>query len=119
MQFTEATIAPYLEACDDAALDALDFGVIVMDRGGHVTRYNATESRLAGLSAARVVGKHFFTEVAPCTNNYLVASRFEDCAVLDETLPYVFTLRMRPRNVELRLVKTTSSDRQFLLVRNR
>ena len=119
MQFTDPAIASHLESCDDAALDSLEFGVIAMDRTGRVTRYNAPESRLAGLSASRVVGKHFFTEVAPCTNNYLVASRFEDCPVLDETLPYVFTLRMRPRKVELRLVKAAGSEQQFVLVRNR
>lgn len=118
MQFMDAAIAPYLDACDDASLDALDFGVIGMDRSGQVTRYNALESRLAGLSPSRVLGKHFFTEVAPCTNNYLVASRFEECAALDETLPYVFTLRMRPRKVELRLVKALGAERQYVLVRN-
>jgi len=119
MQFTDPGIASLLDAIDDAALDALDFGVIGMTTNGTVERYNAFESRLAGLDAARVVGKHFFTEVAPCTNNYLVASRFEECASLDELVPYVFTLRMRPRKVELRLVKVPGSPKQYLLVRNR
>jgi photoactive yellow protein len=90
-----------------------------MTLDGVVVGYNAFESQLAGLAPVRVLGKHFFTEVAPCTNNYLVASRYEECATVDEQLPYVFTLRMRPRNVELRLVKAAGSGHQYLLVRNR
>lgn len=119
MQFNDRAIAKFLDECDDTALDRLDFGVVAMHHDGRVARYNSFESRLAGLSAARVLGKHFFTEVAPCTNNYLVASRFEECSELDEALPYVFTLRMKPRSVELRMIKTATSAHQYLLVRNR
>ena len=119
MNFDDADIARTLERCDGVTLDALEFGVIAMTLGGVVDRYNAYESRCAGLSAARVLGKNFFTEVAPCTNNYLVASRFEECARLDEKLPYVFTLRMKPRKVELRLLKVPEMDHQYVLVRAR
>jgi photoactive yellow protein len=119
MDFTDPDIAHALEACDNARLDTLDFGVIRMTLDGLVDGYNTAESRLAGLDPSRVLGKNFFTEVAPCTNNYLVASRFEDCPSLDERLPYVFTLRMRPRNVELRLVKAPSATHQYVLVRSR
>jgi photoactive yellow protein len=118
MDFSDLDIGRSLETCDEAALDAADFGIVRMTRSGVVDLYNAYESKLAALAPSRVLGKHFFTEVAPCTNNYLVASRFEECATLDERLPYVFTLRMRPRKVELRLVKTVDSDHQYLLVRS-
>ena len=119
MDFSDSDIGDALARSDEAALDTLDFGVIGMTLDGVVVAYNAYESRMAGLSRTRVVGKHFFTEVAPCTNNFLVASRFEECAVLDEQLPYVFTVRMRPRSVELRLVKARESASQFILVRAR
>lgn len=119
MDFSDPDIADSLEASDPAQLDSLDFGVVRMTLDGVVVGYNAFESRIAGLAPARVLGKHFFSEVAPCTNNYLVASRFEECAALDERLPYVFTLRMRPRNVELRLLKASSAAHQYLLVRDR
>ncbi len=119
MDFNDPDIGLSLAACDEASLDGLGFGVVRMTLDGVVVGYNAYESQLAGLAPTRVLGKNFFTEVAPCTNNYLVASRFEECATLDEVLPYVFTLRMRPRNVELRLVKAPGAERQYLLVRNR
>jgi len=50
-----------------ADLDALPFGVIVVDRAGIILEYNAYESELAGLTRARVLGRNFFHDVAPCT----------------------------------------------------
>ncbi len=108
-----------LHPLDAGQLDACPFGVIAMDAAGTVVAYNAYEARRAGLAAERVMGRHFFSEVAPCTNNYLVATRFEEEPALDATIPYVFTLRMRPTPVELRLLKQPGAARMYLLVRTR
>jgi len=59
----------------------------------------------------------FFTEVAPCTNNYLVAGRFEEESTLDETIDYTFTVKMRPTQVKLRLLKDDRAERQYLAVK--
>lgn len=110
-----------LNRATDDDLDALEFGVIGFDGAGVVQRYNALESKLAGLSLQRVLGNPLFTVVAPCMNNYLVAQRFDDAletgSGLDETLDYVFTLRMRPVKVKLRLLADPASAMRYLLVR--
>jgi photoactive yellow protein len=108
-----------LEATGLAGIDELGFGLIVMNRGGEVIGYNAAESRHSGLLADRVMGRNFFAEVGPCTNNYLVAQRFADCDELDEQLDYVFTFRMAPTPVRLRLLARAGSLRQYLAVRFR
>jgi photoactive yellow protein len=111
-----------LEALEAIALDRIDeigFGLIVMNRGGEVTGYNTSESQRSGLAAERVLGRNFFVEVGPCTNNYLVAERFRDCGGLDEQLDYVFTFRMVPTPVRLRLLALPGSPRQYLAVRGR
>ena len=119
MDFMQPEIARALDECDGATLDTLEFGVIRMTLDGVIDGYNSYEAQLSGLPASRVLGKNLFLEVAPCTNNCLVAARFEESQILDETIPYVFTLRMRPRKVELRMVKTQTGSHQYLLVRNR
>ena len=86
-----------------------------MDPNGNVVHYNKTESHYAGLSPERVLGLNFFTDVAPCTNNYLVGGRFEEDQ-LDERLDYVFTLRMKPTPVTLRLLKSPQAQQQYILV---
>ena len=117
--FAQSNLLVELEAADDEVLQAAPFGIIAMSDKGVVSLYNTVESELAGLSPDRVIGRHFFTAVAPCTNNYLVAHRFETERVLDVVIDYVFTLRMRPTPVRLRLLKSPAARRQYLLVERR
>lgn len=119
MEFDHPDLLALLEGLPDEALDGLTFGVIGLAPDARVERYNAFECKLSGLSPPRVLGRNFFTEVAPCTNNFMVSHRFEENAALDESLPYVFTLRMRPRKVELRLLKSPAARHAYILVRER
>jgi photoactive yellow protein len=118
--FADASLMSALQQITDADLDALEFGVIGIDASGIVRRYNAYESRLAGLSPQRVLGHPLFTVVAPCMNNFMVAQRFEDAAVsaspLDVTVDYVLTLRMRPIKVKLRLLAQPGEGMRYVLV---
>ena len=115
MDFADANMLEQLEGLSESEIDRLPFGVITMDADGIVLHYNTTESTMAGLSRDRVLGLPFFSEVAPCTNNYMVAGRYEE-ADLDETLDYVFTLRMKPSPVKLRLLKSSKHAHQYMLV---
>lgn len=123
LQFDQSDIFAALEALSATDLDALDFGVIGIDTEGLVRRYNEYESQCAGLSPDRVLGTPLFTTVAPCMNNYLVAQRFEDAAAdgttLDATINYVFTLRMRPSKVRLRLLVQPKAPLSYILVNRR
>jgi len=121
--FDSPDILSELERCSDEELDGLDFGVIGIDAETHVRRYNAFESEAAALSSARVLGHPLFTMVAPCMNNFMIAQRFEDAlaagTVLDTTLDYVLTLRMRPVKVKLRLVGAPGARHRYVLVLRR
>jgi photoactive yellow protein len=114
--FTDTDLLDRLEAADDTELDALSFGVVAMSNDGAVVSYNVAEGRLSGLTPANVLGRNFFSSVAPCTNNFLVAYRFETEAVLDAVVDYVFTLRIRPTPVRLRLLKQPERRRMYLAV---
>jgi len=118
--FDDPDVHAAVESCTEEQLDALEFGVIGFSADERVTRYNALESRLAGLSRERVVGQGLFSVVAPCMNNFLVAQRFQDAAaagdVLDTTIDYVLTLRMRPQKVKLRLLSSPTLAHRYVLV---
>ena len=120
LTFGQADVASALSACSAEELDALDFGVIGIDADGVVRAYNSFESKCAGLAPHRVLGHPLFTVVAPCMNNYLVAQRFEDAAadgsLLDSTIDYVLTLRMRPVKVNLRLLSSPGASLRYVLV---
>ena len=123
MNFDDQDLLDSLEAVSLTELDQAGFGLVVMDRDGLVLGYNERESRLSGLPPASVTGRHFFTEVGPCTNNFMVAQRYADAGAggdeLDEQLDYVFTFRMAPTPVRLRLLAREGSARQYLAVQPR
>ncbi len=122
LAFERNDLLAYLEQMNDIVLDEVDFGVIGFSRDGIVCRYNAYESRFTGLSRERVLGRSFFTEIAQCMNNYLVAQRFEDSGdagvALDETLDYVLSWRMRPTKVELRMLFSPEYPLRYICIRH-
>ncbi len=103
-------------------LDALPFGVIVVDRSGTILEYNAYERRLAEVGEKPIVGLNFFRDVAPCTAVRDFAGRFdtfldsEDTSV--EPFQFVFPFKRGPQRVHVLFVRTTTaSDRATICVR--
>ncbi|KAA0252510.1 MAG: EAL domain-containing protein [Acidobacteria bacterium] len=88
--------SPVLLGIDSFAerdLDALPFGVIQLSRDGTILQYNRYEEDLARRRASEVIGKNFFTEVAPCTDVRAFAGRFREGVARGElhvTFDYVF-----------------------------
>lgn len=106
-----------LEDLDNDAYDELDFGLIKMDRKGNVLAYNKWEAQLAANNQEAVIGKNFFTQIAPCTNNFMVSEKYGLFqGQLDESMDYVFTYRIKPTPVRLRLLAHESSSNQYLAV---
>lgn len=96
--------------------DALPYGVVGFDADTIVKIYNATEARMSGLDPSTVFGVPFFDAVGQCMNNFMVAQRFEDEAELDDIIPYVLTLRMRPTKVRLRLLANQDVLHRYILI---
>lgn len=59
-------------------LDELPYGVIELSSDGTILNYNVGESELSGRKPEKVIGKNFFTEVAPCTAVREFHGRFLD-----------------------------------------
>ena len=121
-QHESATSVAHLAALTDDELDALPYGVVGLDDSGIVTRYNATEADFSNHPAQQVIGKNFFTQIAPCTNNRLVYGAFRDGLAtghLDLKIPYTFTYIMRPTNVVMHLVRCEDSRANWLLIHHK
>ena len=95
-------------------LDALPFGVIVVDRSGTILEYNAYERRLANMGDTVMIGRNFFRDVAPCTAIVDFEGRFE--AFLDsadtsiEPFQFVFPFPSGPQRVSVIFVRSASDD---------
>ncbi len=108
-----------LDALTADALDSISLGVIRMDAASEVVAYNKLESELSGLAPQNVIGRNMFGEVAPCMNNFMVAEKYQADGDLDEVLDYVFTYRMKPTPVRLRLLKKSTANHAYLVVEPR
>ena len=104
----------------ETELDALPFGAIRLDKTGKVLSYNMTESKLTGRDPRRVIGRNFFTEVAPCTNVQGFAGRFREGVAKGDMhviFPYRFDFQMAPRDVSVTLFYSKQTDSAWVFVR--
>jgi photoactive yellow protein len=101
-------------------LDALPFGAIRLDRTGKILSYNTTESKLTGRDPKRVIGRNFFTDVAPCTNVQAFAGRFREGVAKGDMhviFPYRFDFEMAPRDVSVTLFYSKQTETAWVFVR--
>lgn len=67
-----------LDELDDDALDHLPFGVIRLDPGGRVERYNQPEAARSGIQRWRALGRDYFRDVAGTSTD--LAKQISDIA---------------------------------------
>jgi photoactive yellow protein len=119
IKFDQADVENVLAKMRPEEIDGLAFGAIELDADGRIVSFNATESRLSGRARDAVVGKLFFSEVAPCTRRPEFYGRFQrlvaggPSAVFD----YVFDYKMSPKQVRVHMKKALLGDRYWILVR--
>ncbi|MEO1083054.1 MAG: ATP-binding protein [Acidobacteriota bacterium] len=106
---------------NEAVLDALPVGIIVLDRHGYVVKYNRFEEQLARRDRSTVIGRHFFEDVASCTNVPQVAGQFREhisSNTLSVELNYAFALPFlpQPRDVYLRMRSFEINSRLFAII---
>lgn len=113
--FSSPNLLDWLERQTNEQLDEAPFGIVRMSREGVVVAYCKSESHITGISTDYAVGKYYFTQIAPCANNMMVAARYGQ-PDLDEELDYILTYICDPVKVRLRLLKSTQSRYQYFLV---
>lgn len=108
-----------VEGMSAETFNSLPFGAIQLDKDGKILRYNNTEARLSGREVAAVIGKDFFTEVAPCTNVQEFAGAFKEGVArksLSKVFPYRFDFKMEPTDVWVRLFYSEATDTSWVFV---
>lgn len=105
-----------------AELDALPYGMIQLDAGGRILKFNSVESRLSTLPQQQQIGKHFFTEVAPCTKVQDFYGRFKEGVLresLDSSFRFHFAFKQNPRDVTVRLFYSRRTRSVWVMVSDR
>ena len=110
-----------IQSYTEGELDQLPFGAIRLDREGKILSFNQAEVDLSGRKKENVLGKNFFTDVAPCTNVQEFAGKFREgvqAGRLHTVFPYVFDYKMDPRNVWVTLFYSNETDTAWVFVRD-
>lgn len=120
VKFGSDDIENALAGMKDQELDGLAFGAIQLDGNGKIISYNAAEGEITGRNAEDVIGKNFFTEVAPCTNSEEFYGRFKrgvESGNLNDLFEYVFDYKMKPTKVKVHMKKAITDDSYWVFVK--
>jgi len=119
MTFVTPDILGSLSFVNADTADRAPYGIVKVDDSGKILLYNRYEAELAGIAPSAAVGRNFFTEIAPCTNNKLFFGRFQAgvaAGSLNTEFNYTFTYKLKPTNVGIHLLHDASSKTNWVFV---
>jgi photoactive yellow protein len=120
VKFSENNVANELANMTDTELDSLAFGAIELDRDGNIVRYNAAEAEISSRDQAGMVGRNFFSDVAPCTRGEAFEGRFRNAVKagrMDIQFTYVLDHKMLPTEVRVRMHQAAGRDTYWVLIK--
>jgi photoactive yellow protein len=120
VSFETQDLANVLAKMGDKAIDNLAFGAVKVDAAGKILQYNVAEGDITGRDPKAVLGKNFFTEVAPCTNRPEFQGKFKEGVAagnLNTIFEYVFDYNMKPTKVKVHMMKAVAGDGYFIFVK--
>ena len=120
LSFESKDLANVLAKMGDKEIDKLAFVAIKVDAEGKILQYNAAEGEITGRDPKEVIGKNFFTEVAPCTNRPEFYGKFKEGVSkgeLNTLFEYVFDYKMKPTKVKVHMMKAMVGEGYFIFVK--
>ncbi len=120
VEFGKADIENVMAGMSKAEIDGLAFGAIQLDAKGTILQYNMAEGQITGRDPKAVVGKNFFTDVAPCTNTPAFKGAFDagvKAGTLNTMIEYTFDYEMKPTKVKVHMKKALVGDSYWVFVK--
>ena len=102
--------------------DTLPYGVIKLDDQGNILLYNQYNTDHFLYEAHEVAGKNYFSEVVPCSNNFMFKGRFfrgVEAGNLNTIFDFVFTYRIQPTPVKIHLYRDPVSKSNWIFVKKK
>ena len=120
VNFGSDDIGNKLAEMNDKDIDNLAFGAINLDKNGKILSYNKAEGEITGRNPQEVIGKNFFTEVAPCTKTDDFFGKFKEgvkSGNLSTMFEYTFDYQMKPTKVKVHMKKSLNDDSYWVFVK--
>lgn len=120
VQFGSDDVENKLSSMSKEQFDDVAFGAIQLDEKGNILKYNAAEGDITGRDPDSVIGKNFFTQVAPCTNSPQFKGKFDEGVRndnLNTMFEYTFDYEMKPTKVKVHMKKALTGDSFWVFVK--
>jgi tyrosine ammonia-lyase len=122
LSFEDIDLSEIIARIPKKGRDRMQFGIVELDLDGVVVAYNMGEAKISGRNAKDMIGKNFFTEIAPCTQSPEFYGRFKSGVAqrkLNARFDYLFDFEMDPTAVRVTMMlnEVDGQDRVMLLVR--
>lgn len=120
VNFGSQDMANVIAKMNATEVDKMAFGAIRVDAEGKILSYNKAEGDITGRDPAAVIGKNFFTEVAPCTKQPQFYGKFKDGIKngnLNTLFEYVFDYNMTPTKVKVHMMESLLKDGYYIFVK--
>lgn len=108
-----------LDELSGEQLDQLPFGAIRVDADGRILFYSRAQARITNRDPAAVIGRNFFSEVAPCTVVPDFYGQFRQGVLtgrLNSTFEFVFDFEMQPVQVRITMRAADRPGEFWILV---
>jgi photoactive yellow protein len=120
VEFGKDDIQNTLAKMSAAEINNLAFGAVQLDAKGVILQYNMAEGAITGRDPKAVIGKNFFTEVAPCTNTPAFKGAFDagvKSGKLSVMIDYTFDYNMKPTKVKVQMKNAVIGDSFWVFVK--
>ncbi|WP_114416189.1 photoactive yellow protein [Marinospirillum perlucidum] len=120
LSFDSSSLENVLSKMTAEELDELAFGAIQLDAEGTILQFNATEAAITGRQPEQVIGRNFFRDIAPCTDQPEFKGRFDEGVAqgrLNVIFEYTFDYVMRPTRVKIHMQKSAREASFWILVK--
>lgn len=120
VEFGKSDIDNVMSKMSKTDIDRLAFGAVQLDKLGNILQYNAAEGHITGRDPKSVIGKNFFTDVAPCTNTPAFKGEFDKGVKADNLnsmFEYTFDYNMKPTKVKIHMKKALVGETFWVFVK--
>ena len=120
MEFGQSDLATAIAMLSPREVDLLEFGAIQLDGDGKVLAYNQTESNFTGQRKAAVIGRHFFSEIAPYCDTPAFRGTFDagvKAGKLNAIFDYTFNHVTKPTRVKIQLKNALADNTYWVFVK--
>ena len=120
IEFGNTDIENAIAKLSPAEIDNLAFGTVQLDATGKILQFNAMEGRITGRDPKNMLGRNFFTDVAPCTNTPKFKGEFDKGVKggnLNIMFEYTFDYVMTPTRVKVHMKKALIGDGFWVFIK--